>query len=186
MVLARDPAVLERIRLLRSHGMTSMSWDRYSGREWDYDVVSPGFNYRPSELVAALGRTQLAKLRHNNALRNALIDRYRHHFADVPNITMPFGNTSGAGHLAVILLRRTELREPLRKSLAAVGIQSSVHYPPAHLFGHYRDAFGYAEGDCPIAEDVTSRCVTLPLYAKLDPDHLDEVARHVVSFVSSA
>ena len=184
MVLAKEPAALDRIRLMRSHGMTATSWDRYSSNAWDYDVVVPGFNYRPSDLAAALGRTQLGKLRRNNALRNALLDRYRKGFRDVPEITMPFGDASGAGHLAVILLERPELRDLVRKALAAVGIQSSVHYPPVHLFLHHSGASGH--GECPIAEDVASRCVSLPLYATMGQERVDEVAHHVVSSVSSA
>src|SRR5256885_14182275 len=97
MVLARDPEVLAQIRLLRSHGMTTMSWDRYRGHASAYDVVRLGFNYRPSELTAALGRPQLAKLPANNERRNALIARYRARLdtGDLPT-SMPFRGRTGS------------------------------------------------------------------------------------------
>src|SRR5215211_230937 len=118
VALARDPEVLERIRLMRSHGMTSMSWDRYTGHAWAYDVVRLGYNYRPSELTAALGRAQLVKLPSHNARRYDLLERYRSHLAEVPRIEMPFAGRSGAAHLAVAVVERSDLREPLRRALA--------------------------------------------------------------------
>jgi dTDP-4-amino-4,6-dideoxygalactose transaminase len=184
VALARDPEVLERIRLMRSHGMTSMSWDRYSGHAWSYDVVRLGYNYRPSELTAALGRPQLVKLPPNNARRYELLERYRAHLADVPRIEMPFGRRSGAAHLAVAVVERADLREPLRRALADAGIQTSVHYPPAHLFRHYRETYGYAPGDLPVTEDLAERAITLPLYATLTPEQVDQVCGSIAAFMS--
>jgi dTDP-4-amino-4,6-dideoxygalactose transaminase len=175
IALARDPAVLERIRLLRSHGMTTSSWDRFRGHASDYDVIALGYNYRPSELPAALGRVQLTKLKRNNERRNEHLDRYRHRLAAAAGVDMPFADRRGAAHLAVALLDRAEWRDPLRASLATAGIQSSVHYPLAHLFGHYRNVYGYGPGDFPVAEDLASRCVTLPLYANMTPQQVEEI-----------
>jgi len=184
VALARDPEVLERIRLMRSHGMTSMSWDRYTGHAWAYDVVSLGYNYRPSELTAALGRAQLVKLPSHNARRYELLERYRSHLAEVPRIEMPFAGRSGAAHLAVAVVERPDLREPLRRALAEAGIQTSVHYPPAHLFRHYRETYDYAPGDLPITEDLAGRAITLPLYATLAAEQVDQVCGSIAAFMS--
>jgi dTDP-4-amino-4,6-dideoxygalactose transaminase len=183
MVLARDPEVLEQIRLLRSHGMTTMSWDRYRGHASAYDVVRLGFNYRPSELTAALGRPQLAKLPANNERRNALIARYRARLDhDGAPTRMPFRGQTGSGHIAVLVVDRPETRDPLREALADAGIQTSLHYPPVHLFDHYRTAYGYAPRDLPVAEDLALRLVTLPLYPTMTHAQLDEVCDCVESF----
>ena len=90
MAIARDPAVADHIRALRAHGMTATSWDRFHGHASDYDVIEPGFNYRPTELAAAVGRAQLLKLQANNRRRNDLLARYRERLAATPRITMPF------------------------------------------------------------------------------------------------
>jgi dTDP-4-amino-4,6-dideoxygalactose transaminase len=186
MVVARDPELLAQVRLMRSHGMTTMSWDRYRGHATAYDVVRLGFNYRPSELTAALGRPQLAKLTANNERRNALIEFYRGRL-DRPGsgATMPFRGQTGSGHLAVLVVERQELRDPLRDALAGDGIQTSLHYPPVHLFDHYRTAYGYAPGDLPVAEELAQRIVTLPLYPTMTQEQLDTVCSSVESFLRS-
>ena len=187
MVLARDPEVLDQVRLLRSHGMTTMSWDRYRGHASAYDVVRLGFNYRPSELTAALGRPQLAKLPANNERRNALIERYRARFdeAGLP-VRMPFRGQIGSGHLAVLIVDRAQDRDPLRDALGGAGIQTSLHYPPVHLFDHYRTAYGHATGDLPVAEDLALRIITLPLYPTMTPEQVDAVCDTVAAYFEGA
>ena len=186
MTLARDPDVLQRIRLLRSHSMTSLSWDRYRGHATDYDVVSLGYNYRPSELTAALGRPQLAKLEANNARRAALVQSYRTGLRETPHVEVPYLGRDGAAHLSVLLVDACDQRDPLRRALATVGIQTSLHYPPAHLFAHYRTAYGYRPGDLPVVEDLAQRVVTLPLYPSMTAQQVDTVCGKVKSFVERA
>jgi dTDP-4-amino-4,6-dideoxygalactose transaminase len=184
MVLARQGDVLERMRLLRSHGMTTMSWDRYSGHAWEYDVIRLGLNYRPSELTGALGRAQLAKLAANNAHRQQLLDLYRERLRGLPGLTMPFAGRRGTAHLAVAVVEQPNLRDPLRRALADAGVQTSLHYPPVHLFGHYREAYGHAPRDLPVTEDLARRIVTLPLYSRMTPDQVDEVCGSIAGFVN--
>jgi dTDP-4-amino-4,6-dideoxygalactose transaminase len=183
MLLARDGELASRARLMRSHGMTTMSWDRFSGHAWDYDVFGPGYNYRPTELAAALGRTQLRKLKRNNSRRLRLLEAYRERLTDVPGIAMPFEGRRGTGHLAVALVEQASLRDPLRRQLADEGIQTSLHYPPTHLFAHYREAYGHAEGDLPVTEDAAARLVTLPLYPFLSATDLDTVCAAIASYL---
>jgi dTDP-4-amino-4,6-dideoxygalactose transaminase len=186
MVLARDAAVLDRVNQLRSHGMTSMSWERFSGHAAAYEVDGVGYNYRPSELTGALGRVQLDKLQGNNARRMSLLDRYRERVRHMPQAHMPFDDRRGTAHIAVLLVERPELRDPLRRALAGDGIQTSVHYQPAHLFRHYREEHGYGEGDLPVTEDLSRRAVTLPLYATMTTEQVDEVCGSIESFLAAA
>lgn len=183
MAVARDADLSERIRLLRSHGMTSLSWDRFTGHATDYDVVQPGFNYRMAELPAALGRVQLKKLEANNVRRNDLLERYRWRLSDIDGIEVPFTGRSGVAHIAVAIVDQPSQRDGLREALRDAGIQTSLHYPPVHLFGHYRSRYGYRPGDLPVTEDLSSRLVTLPLYPTMYPEQVDEVCARVAAYL---
>jgi dTDP-4-amino-4,6-dideoxygalactose transaminase len=182
IAVAREPNVAQRIRLLRSHGMTTLSWDRFQGHATDYDVIQPGFNYRMAELPAAVGRVQLAKLEANNARRNELLERYRWRLGEVNGIELPFAGRSGVAHIAVALLDDPSRRDRLRQALRDAGIQTSLHYPPVHLFDHYRTNLGYSRGDLPVAEDASSRLLTLPLYPSMYPEQVDEVCACIAAF----
>jgi dTDP-4-amino-4,6-dideoxygalactose transaminase len=179
MALARDRMIRDRIRLLRSHGMTSSSWDRFLGHAFDYDVVQAGCNYRMAELPAALGRAQLRKLAASNACRNELLARYRDRLAAVAGIEVPFAGRAGAAHLAVAIAEDESRRDLLRQSLTASGIQTSLHYPPIHLFRQYRSM--YRPGDLPTAEWLAARAITLPLYSSMSVKQVDEVCECMAS-----
>ena len=99
---------------------------------------------------------------------------------------MPFRGRSGVGHIAVLVVDRQEDRDPLRDALAAAGIQTSLHYPPAHLFDHYRTQYGHAPGDLPVAEDLARRIITLPLYPTMTPEQIDAVCDCVEGFFEDA
>ncbi len=90
MVVTNRDDVAERVRLLRSHGMNSLTWDRHKGHASSYDVVVNGYNYRLDELHAALGRTQLAKLIRNNERRRRLLEAYRDCLQSLSGWTLPF------------------------------------------------------------------------------------------------
>src|SRR5262249_13410538 len=77
MVVTNRDDLADRVRLLRSHGMSSLTWDRHNGHASSYDVVMNGYNYRFDDLHAALGRVQLAKLTRNNERRRRLLEAYR-------------------------------------------------------------------------------------------------------------
>jgi dTDP-4-amino-4,6-dideoxygalactose transaminase len=186
MAVAKDPRIRQRIRRLRSHGMATPSWDRSRGHAFDYDVVEAGYNYRPAELPAAVGREQLGKLHANNGRRNALLAHYRTRLALIRGIQMPFAGRPGVAHLAVAVLDDSSRRDGLREALRKEGIQTSLHYPPIHLFEHYRKATGHREGDFPVAEALAARAITLPLYATMTLREVDDVCACVASFLARA
>ena len=145
MVVTDDAGVAERVRRLRSHGMTTMTWDRERGHAAGYDVVATGFNFRMDEIRAAIGLVQLGRLPAANAARARLAAHYwdRLHAA---GLTMapddPAAREGGAHHLAVVVLPDGAERAQIRADLAARGIQTSVHYPPIHRFTAYQEAGG--------------------------------------------
>lgn len=186
MLLAKDPDLSERARALRSHCMTTSSWDKHQGRSSLYDVLGLGFNYRPTELGAAIGRVQLEKLADDRRCRRVLAREYIKALQSVPGIEMPFSDWThdSAHHLMPILLPRDVSRPMFQKSLRERGIQTSVHYPPIHLFTYYAREYGYRTGMLPVTEDIGKREVSLPLYAGLDIDRVNWISDAVKEAIS--
>jgi dTDP-4-amino-4,6-dideoxygalactose transaminase len=172
MVVLRDEEAAERARLLRSHGMTALTWDRHRGHATGYDVVEFGFNYRLDELRAALGLIQLSRLDDVNQARAGLAHRYRTNLARSPfAVPGQGGRGVSANHLAVTVAPSPEERDRARKRLGERRIQTSVHYPPVHHFSRYR-----REGESlPVAEEIASRLLTLPLHPRLTEADVDDV-----------
>jgi dTDP-4-amino-4,6-dideoxygalactose transaminase len=163
-----------RLRLLRSHGMTSLTWDRHRGHASSYDVLAHGFNYRMDELHAALGRCQLRKLEHGNGRRKELVGSYRRHLSDLPGWTLPFGDPPGESgyHLMVAVAPDEAVRQRVVHALKEAGIQTSLHYPCIPDF----EAFAaHRPGGLAHSRAFTRRAVTLPLYPGLTAAQVEEV-----------
>lgn len=177
LVVTQRDDLAERMRLMRSHGMTSLTWDRHSGHSSSYDVIALGYNYRMDELRAALGLAQLDRLEHNNSRRRALVQAYRDLLQYTPGIIIPFETHPGtsATHLMPILCNDPPSRQRVVDRLKASGIQSSLHYPPVHLFQYYQQHFGSQPGDLPLTENIASRLVTLPLYPTMTVEQVKQV-----------
>jgi dTDP-4-amino-4,6-dideoxygalactose transaminase len=177
MIVTDDDELAERVRLLRSHGMTTLTWDRHRGHAHSYDVIAQGFNYRLDEVRSAIGLVQLGRLRAENAARARIAARYRDALDGERGLSMPFrerlGGTSSSHHLAVVLLPEGTSRPDVRDALAAERIQTSVHYPPIHLFSHYRE-IGFRRS-LPCTEALAERLLTLPLYGHMDDTQVDAV-----------
>jgi dTDP-4-amino-4,6-dideoxygalactose transaminase len=188
MIVTDDDDLKERLRLLRSHGMTTLTWDRHRGHAHSYDVVTHGFNYRLDEIRAALGLVQLRRLPDENAGRAQVSARYREALHGTAGITMPFPDPQAqersSHHLAVVLLPDGTDRIAVRERLTEKRIQTSVHYPPIHRFTAYGELGGRRE--LPRTDDVADRVLTLPLYAALTDDQVDTVVRELVAAVESA
>ncbi len=175
MLVTNNDALAEHMRLLRSHGMTSLSWDRYQGHAWSYDVVDLGYNYRIDELRSALGRAQLGRLEQNNARRRTLTALYREWMRElVPEVNLPFSAKRGlsACHLFPILLPMEVNRNHFMEAMKTGGIQTSIHYPPVHQFRIYRSSL-----TLPITERAAAREVTLPLYPTMDEADVEFIAQ---------
>jgi dTDP-4-amino-4,6-dideoxygalactose transaminase len=175
MYVTRSQEFHEKGRHLRSHGMSSLTLDRYKGRAISYDVIEPGLNYRMDEIRAAIGLVQLEKLPDANRRRGELVRRYRALLADVSRISVPFSGYSfgePSYHIFPILLDKTVNRTEIIVGLKENGIQSSIHYPPFQEFTAYRES-GLA--DTPIALDISKRELTLPLFPTMSFDQVELV-----------
>jgi dTDP-4-amino-4,6-dideoxygalactose transaminase len=177
MVVTDDDAVAARMRLLRSHGMTTLTWDRHRGHASAYDVVELGFNYRIDEPRAALARRRLARLDDENARRAEIDARYRELLAGVDGLApalVPVEGARLAHHLFTIVLDEGVDRVRFRETLAVRGVQTSVHYPPAHRFSIYA-----TDADLPVTDAYGERAVTLPMFATMTIDQQNEVVEAI-------
>jgi dTDP-4-amino-4,6-dideoxygalactose transaminase len=175
MFVCHDDETAALARLLRSHGMTSLSWQRHQGHAASYDVVALGHNYRIDEARSALGLSRLARLDDDNRRRAALDGRYRELLDGAPGVTAALVPPSGATlahHLFTVVLDAGLDREAVREQLSAAGIQTSVHYPPAHRFAIYEPA----RAELPVTDEAARRALTLPLFAHMTGEQVDLVA----------
>ncbi|MGJ0318167.1 DegT/DnrJ/EryC1/StrS aminotransferase family protein [Aliarcobacter cryaerophilus] len=164
-------------RLLRSHGMTSMTIDRHEGKTISYDVIQPGLNYRMDEIRCALGLVQLAKLDSNNQKRKKLVEYYISNLSDkLPKVSIPFKNISdktiSSYHIFTVLLPKNINRVTVMEKLKTKGIQTSIHYPAFKDFTYYSQ---FCTESLKFADEISSRVLTLPLYPDLSVEMIDEV-----------
>lgn len=185
MIITDDDSLAERIRRLRSHGMTSGTWKRHHDRPQDYDVVEPGWNYRIDELRSAIGLAQLQKLPRVTQRRVELTSLYRALLQDVQHACLPFRQYTGAtaAHILPVLAGNVEVRQAVVAALSAAGVQTSHHYPPVHLFKHYREKMAHREGMLPKTELFAKREITLPLHNRMrdrDVEYITAAIRNAV------
>ena len=168
MVTTDSDDVAARLRRLRSHGMTTVTLDRHKGHAFSYDVTDLGYNYRMSEMNAAMGICQLERLPEANRRRNELVRLYRRLLAE-RGIEAPFAAAQGepTPHIMPVLLPTNVERQTVMERMRDQGIQTSIHYRPIDTFAAYRDAgLGPATGAVR-AHDIGNRELTLPLFPSM-------------------
>jgi dTDP-4-amino-4,6-dideoxygalactose transaminase len=184
LLVTNDQELADRIRLLRSHGMTSLTWDRHRGHAHTYDVLEPGFNYRLDEIRAAIGLVELRRLEAENAARRRLAGRYRERLDGVKGMVFAFPERDNrivsSQHLAVVLLPEGASRSDVQAALAKEGIQTSVHYPPIHTFTHYA---ALAQRRLPRTVAIERRLLTLPLFGHMTEEQLEFVTDRVIAAI---
>ncbi|MDP9510828.1 UDP-4-amino-4,6-dideoxy-N-acetyl-beta-L-altrosamine transaminase [Pseudomonas protegens] len=184
MVLTNRPELAERLRRLRSHGMTRdpQQMSEASHGPWYYQQVELGFNYRMTDLQAALGLSQLKKLDGFVQRRQYLAARYQQLLQDLP-LTLPKAqaDAQSAWHLYVVRLQLDGLQRSHRQvfeGLREAGIGVNLHYIPVHLQPYYQ-ALGFAQGDFPEAEHYYAEAISLPIYPGLSDSEQDYVVQQV-------
>jgi UDP-4-amino-4,6-dideoxy-N-acetyl-beta-L-altrosamine transaminase len=191
MAVTNDAALAERLRLLRSHGVTRDP-ERMSGvaeGKWYYEQIELGFNYRMTEIQAALGASQLARIEQFVARRSEFANLYGHGLSALP-VSCPViqPGVRSSWHLYVIQLR-AEAGAPSRAQVFSrmweAGIEVNVHYIPVHLQPYYR-GLGFTEGQYPVAEKYYARALTLPLYYNLSQRDLEQVCAALEKALISA
>ncbi|MCU1464283.1 MAG: UDP-4-amino-4-deoxy-L-arabinose--oxoglutarate aminotransferase [Actinomycetia bacterium] len=197
-MLVAAPDVLEAARVWSLHGMSRDAWRRYDVERqyeadedaaWRYDVGLPGFKYNMSDLQAALGLSQLPRLSSVHQRRREIARQYVDAFEDVESLEVPFvrSDVSHAWHLFALRLNLETLRIDRAEFIAHLlerGIAASVHFIPIHVLSYYRDRYGYAPDDLPVAWREYQRLVSLPIYPQLHDDDVEDVINAVLDVVA--
>lgn len=189
MVTTQDPAVAKQLRLLRSHGMTREADDLQSPAEgpWVYEQQILGFNYRMTDIQAALGSSQLLRLDAMHNLRIALADRYAQLLADLP-LLLParLADRVSAWHLFPVEIDDTRTgcsRAAVFQALRAAQIGVNVHYIPIHTQPYYA-RLGFKRGDFPVSERYYERALSLPLFPSMTSHQQDFVVSTLAAALS--
>lgn len=177
LATTNDKALAERMGLFRSHGITRdpAHMTHAADGPWYYQQIELGYNYRMTELQAALGLQQLSRLDHYVARRHELADRFDVQLKSLP-LQLPIRhpeNLSGL-HLYVIRLENTKRRLDVFTRLREAGIGVNVHYIPVHYQPYYQ-AMGFKQGDFPNAETYYAGAISLPMYPTMSEAQQDEV-----------
>ena len=167
MLITNNAEMAKKARLLRSHGMTTMSYQRASGHATTYDIVELGYNFRMDDIRASIGVVQMKKLKKDLEKRIYVRQQYLEKLRNVPGIIVPFANNTEfvSNYIMPVVLKDStaEKRDNVREKLHATGIQTSVHYPAIHKFSIYKEH----KTQLPNTEYVTDNEITLPMYASL-------------------
>lgn len=179
MVVTQDAALAEKLRLLRSHGITRnpSAMEGESEGSWYYEQVELGYNYRLTDLQSALGLSQLAHLDAWREKREALADRYDLLLAGGPfRLPSRISDRTSAWHLyAVELTDSTKSdRAAVLEALRAAKIGANVHYIPIHTQPYFAK-LGFAEGDFPASEQYYKRALSIPLFPAMTSGQQDRV-----------
>jgi dTDP-4-amino-4,6-dideoxygalactose transaminase len=179
MLITNNTEYYTRAKLLRSHGMTSMSYERSKGHSTEYDVIESGYNYRMDDIRAAIGIVQLEKIIEDLKARAIIRKEYIRKLENIDQIVIPFRDNAefSSNYVMTILLKNSnaENRNLVRTKLAEFGIQTSVHYPAVHRFSIYNENFT----DLPLTDYVSENIVTLPMYSKLTLEDVDFIVNKV-------
>jgi len=180
IAVTNDAALAETMARLRSHGITrdSARMTHEPDGPWYYQQIDLGYNYRMTEMQAALGLSQLQRLDRYVARRNELAERYDRKLADLPVITPWQHPDSESGwHLYVIRLQLDKIKQSRRavfESLRDQGIGVNIHYIPVHTQPWYR-AMGFEPGDYPQAERYYAEVISLPMFPTMNESQQDQV-----------
>ena len=179
MLITNNEDLSKKARLLRSHGMTTMSYQRASGHATSYDVVELGYNYRMDDIRASIGVVQMRKLQNDLEKRALVRKEYVKRLSSINEIIIPFNDNKefSSNYIMPIVLKNSdaEKRDRIRNSLHSAGIQTSVHYPAIHRFSIYKDYKAYL----PMTDLVADNEITLPMYASLTNGEVEFIAKEL-------
>lgn len=188
MAMTNDAKLAKRMQLLRSHGITRDVNDMTHAPDgpWYYQQIDLGFNYRMTELQAALGLSQMQRLDEFVAKRHAISKRYDRLLADLPIVTPWQHSDSYSGlHLYVVRLKLNEIERShhqVFENMRAAGIGVNLHYIPVHTQPYYEE-LGFKAGYCPEAEQYYVEAISLPMYPKLTELQIGRVVDVLRSFL---
>ncbi|MSP51317.1 MAG: DegT/DnrJ/EryC1/StrS family aminotransferase [Alphaproteobacteria bacterium] len=176
MLTTELPAVADRVRTMRLHGISRAVWDRYTSTKpsWHYEIVAPGFKYNMTDTAAAIGLAQLGKADRFRSRRHQIATAYDRAFGDLAEVECPANAPPGethAWHLYILRLNLETLRidrDRFISEMAQRGIGCSVHFIPLHYMPYWRDRYGLTPAMFPVATAEFLRVVSLPIYTRME------------------
>ena len=195
MLVTDDAAIADRARLMSLHGISRAAWNRYSSAgSWFYEIEDVGYKYNLTDLAASLGLVQLERAEELLAARRSLAARYTtalgaSSIADLIESPADEPDGSHAWHLYIVRLaldRITIDRGAVIEGLKAIGIGTSVHFIPLHLHPYYRDRWGYAPADLPVAAREFERVISLPIWPGMTDRDIERVVAGIEDVVGRA
>ncbi len=175
MLVTDNTELFNKAKIIRSHGMTSLSYDRARGHTTEYDVIELGYNYRMDDIRASIGIVQLDKLEDDLKRRAEVRDYYIKQLTPLNDLIIPFREYKffSSNYIFPVVLKDStvEKRKQVRDYLSEHGIQTSIHYPAVHRFSIYSE-FRTA---LPLTEYVADNLITLPMFSKLTYESIDYI-----------
>ncbi|MBP5464570.1 MAG: DegT/DnrJ/EryC1/StrS family aminotransferase, partial [Treponema sp.] len=174
MVITNDDALAKRMTSMRMHGMDRTTWDRYTSPKasWEYDIIAPGYKYNLPDLLAALGRVQLARADEFDRKRKAHVEHYIEAFKKLDFIKLPPDGEGNSWHLFLLRLDLTKLRcdrNTFAKELQQLGVGISVHFIPIFHFSYWKQLYeGFDAAHFPNAEQHYNETISIPLFPDMD------------------
>lgn len=179
MLITNNAIMAKKARLMRSHGMTTMSYQRAKGHATSYDIVELGYNYRMDDIRASIGVVQMNKLQKDLERRIQVRELYVEQLKTVRGVIIPFADNSEfvSNYIMPIVLQDSigEKRDMVRERLHSAGIQTSVHYPAIHHFSIYKE-YG---AELPKTDYVTDNEITLPMYSGMSQEEVCFISKEL-------
>ncbi len=184
-IAVKDPAMADRLRRLRNHGVSKDAASRHGHRYAHWDMVELGYKAAMTDVEAAILLPQIERLQRRRELRQAIVERYERGLAGRPDIDLMTWSGRSSHHLFTVLVPG-RLRDAVLDGLGARGIGAAVNYRAVHTLQFYRETFGYARDAFPVAADIGERTVSLPLYPGLTDREVDRVIAALGETLSAA
>jgi len=181
MACTQNAELADRMRIMSLHGISRDAWKRFTAEgSWYYEILAPGFKYNMADIAAAIGIHQLRKADSLHRKRTAAAEAYTRLLGGIDELILPrqMPNRVHSWHLYVIRLRLDRLkidRAQFITELQQRGIGTSVHWMPLHMHPYYKQTFGYAASDLPMAASLYPEMITLPLYPDMTEDDIEYV-----------
>jgi dTDP-4-amino-4,6-dideoxygalactose transaminase len=189
MACTNNEEYANRMRMMSLHGISRDAWKRYTAEgSWYYEITAPGFKYNMTDIAAAIGIHQLRKADLFHKCRTNIVGQYCELLNPVEEIILPKAqpNRDHSWHLFFIRLKLDRLqidRAQFITELRQRGVSSSVHWMPLHMHPYYRETYGFAPQDLPIAASLYPEIITLPLYPEMSEENVRQVCDAIKDIV---
>ncbi len=184
MAVTNDERLAKRMRTMSLHGLTENAWNRFGGGGWDYKIIAPGYKYNLTDIASAIGIHQLRKAETLRQRRESIATAYQNAFTYLPAIALPPTDPDRVHSWHIYPIRLSvdspyHDRETFMQALRSRGIATSVHWRPLHLHPYYETGLGWSKSLFPVATQIWTRLVSLPL----SPMLTDEEVRYIIATI---